>query len=175
MTIEGRHPCALDACHYSALVVQAIEEGLGPPVEERSPYDQRFLDTFFGIRHRHPLLLQSALHAVVYSDDLLIPNIDINPGQLLHGPDRLVRFAPGGGYHRESPENLEFLMKLAPLVLRHPIGRLGDESLAVLKLYFESAVHTPRVRSIRDALELWAAVAGREPAKHGWYLLSESE
>jgi hypothetical protein len=44
-----------------------------------------------------------------------------------------------------------------------PIPAVGDESLAVLKLYFESAVHTPRVRSIRDALELrpTSARAGR--------------
>ena len=123
IVIEGQHPCALDSCHYAALVIQSIEEKLSPPLEERSPYEQRFLDTFFGIRHRHPRLLQAVLHAVVYSDNLFIPNIDINPGQLLHGPSRIVQYTPGGGYHRGSQENLAFLLKLTPLVLNHPIGR----------------------------------------------------
>lgn len=228
IAIEGQQPCALDSCHYTALVVQSIEEDLGPPVEERSPYEQRFLDTFFGIRHRHPRLLQAALHTVVYTDSLLIPNIDIYPGQLLHGPNRIVQYTAGGGYHLGSQENLTFLLKLTPLVLNHPIGRhlgltpesykdalerwLGlkdyprlvkdkevasrvvavsvilqelrsvmltarengipaitfaldqwptspstaadEDSLAVLRLYFQEAVHTPKLRNIQEALEL---------------------
>ena len=228
LLVEGQHPCALDSCHYAALVVQSIEEGLGPPLEARSPYEQQFLDTFFGIRHRHPRLLQSALHTVLYADNLLIPNIDIDPGQLLRGSNRIVQYTAGGGYHQGSEENLTFLLKLTPLVLKHPTGRhlgltpesykdaverlLGfkdyphlqkekelasrvvavsvilqelrsimltarengipavtfaldqwptsppsttaEDSMAVLRLYFESAVHTSKPRNIQEALEL---------------------
>src|SRR5688572_31427034 len=137
--IQGNHPCALDSCHYAALVIQGIEEKLGPPLDERSPYDQRFLDTFLGIRYRFPRLLQASLDAIVYSDNLLIPNIDIHPGELIRDPNRVVQFSAGGGYHFGSQENLAFLLKLAPLVLNHPIAKR-------LKLNAES---------YKDSVERW--------------------
>jgi len=118
---DAQYPVAIDACLYGALVLQSIDEGTAPSVSDRSWYDRLFLERFAPYRLSHPELLSQALVSLVYGDVVSFPNIDIHPGDLLQrGVLRWVN--TGTYYERESPECLNFLTSLAPLVLRHPLA-----------------------------------------------------
>lgn len=117
---ENRY--AIDTCHFAALVLQSIAENLGPPMTGRSPYDQRWLERFSGYCVHRQDLLPAVLRALTYADSLLIPNIDIDPGELFRGPSRLLQFSSFDTFHlKESQESFEYLLKLQALVLKHPL------------------------------------------------------
>jgi len=212
--------------HYGALILQSIDEKLGPALGNRHPYEQRLFDSILRQRFTNGELIPSVLRLLVYSDNLLVPNVDISPGELCQGDHPVIQLSAGSGYVA-SEDCLKCMLDYTALAVKHPIARdlalsaesyrdavqrllgfkkypnlakeqaLGnqvvavsailqelrsvmniarkrgipavssaldqwngatvipaDDQLAVLQLYFNSAIYSPKPRSIKEALDL---------------------
>ena len=116
---------ALDTTHFGALVLRSISEGHEPGFQERSWYDQLFLEAIATYDLANPRLGDAALASLLLSEKLIVPNIDVFWTKRFGiGDAAIIEWASTGTYYeRKSRECRKFLSSLAPQVLRHPLSQ----------------------------------------------------
>ena len=122
LTFDSDKSLIFDFSHYAALILQAIQEGLAPPKEERSGYDQVLLGEVGAYLAGDPAPRDTALRLLVLYEDLVVPNVDVHPGKL-YNEFNVVRPGRSVQYQWQSEDFCEFTRSLQPLVLQHPVAQ----------------------------------------------------